>query len=131
GVGIGLDVGEAVPVDGGYRGGALNLAARLCSLADAGEILASREVTHVARKVDGVKYVERGAIRLKGLTEPVTVIAVRSEVEDLTQNVGFRRALGSASTAVAERLHTRNPYKGLRAFEEADAADFFGREALT
>lgn len=30
-VGIGLDAGEAVPVDGGYRGGALNLAARLCS----------------------------------------------------------------------------------------------------
>jgi len=30
GVGIGLDAGEAVPVDGGYRGGALNLAARLC-----------------------------------------------------------------------------------------------------
>src|SRR5215211_5192353 len=32
-VGIGLDAGEAVPVAGGYRGGALNLAARLCSLA--------------------------------------------------------------------------------------------------
>ena len=28
--GIGLDAGEAVPVEGGYRGGALNLAARLC-----------------------------------------------------------------------------------------------------
>ena len=28
-VGIGLDAGEAVPVEGGYRGGALNLAARL------------------------------------------------------------------------------------------------------
>ena len=27
-VGIGLDAGEAVPVDGGYRGGPLNLAAR-------------------------------------------------------------------------------------------------------
>src|SRR5690606_35399328 len=25
---------------------------------------------------------------------------------------------------------SRNPYKGLRAFDEADAADFFGREAL-
>ena len=24
-----------------------------------------------------------------------------------------------------------NPYKGLRAFQEADAPDFFGREALT
>jgi adenylate cyclase len=40
-VGIGLDAGEAVPVDGGYRGGALNLAARLCSQAQAGEVLVS------------------------------------------------------------------------------------------
>jgi WD40 repeat protein/type II secretory pathway predicted ATPase ExeA len=28
------------------------------------------------------------------------------------------------------RLEPRNPYKGLRAFEEADAVDFFGRSAL-
>jgi class 3 adenylate cyclase len=39
GIGIGLDAGEAVPIEGGYRG-ALNLAARLCSLARPGEILA-------------------------------------------------------------------------------------------
>lgn len=32
---------------------------------------------------------------------------------------------------VAARLEARNPYKGLRAFEEADADDFFGRETLT
>ena len=32
-IGIGLDAGEAVPIEGGYRGGALNTAARLCSLA--------------------------------------------------------------------------------------------------
>ena len=41
-VGIGLDAGEAVRVGDGYRGGALNLAARLCSLAGPGEVLASR-----------------------------------------------------------------------------------------
>src|SRR5918994_2085294 len=29
-VGIGLDAGEAVAVDGGFRGGAFNLSARLC-----------------------------------------------------------------------------------------------------
>src|SRR6266511_1392969 len=29
-VGIGIDVGEAVPVEDGYRGVALNMAARLC-----------------------------------------------------------------------------------------------------
>ena len=40
-VGIGLDAGEAVPVGDGYRGGALNLAARLCGLAGPAEILAS------------------------------------------------------------------------------------------
>src|SRR5436305_1836400 len=32
-VGIGVDAGEAVPVEGGYRGDALNFAARLCSAA--------------------------------------------------------------------------------------------------
>src|SRR5207244_919901 len=32
GVGVGLDAGEAVPVSDGYRGGAVNMAARLCSL---------------------------------------------------------------------------------------------------
>src|SRR5439155_10269432 len=41
GVGIGLDAGEAVATAGGYRGRALNVASRLCSLAKGGEILAS------------------------------------------------------------------------------------------
>src|SRR5918996_2978639 len=68
-VGIGLDAGEAVAVEGGYRGGALNLAARLCGIRRAGEILASREVAHLARRVDGVRYEDRGAFSLKGMDE--------------------------------------------------------------
>ena len=36
-VGIGLDAGEAVAVGEGYRGAALNMAARLCALAGGGE----------------------------------------------------------------------------------------------
>src|SRR4249919_2645093 len=51
-VGIGLDAGEAVPVQGGYRGGALNLAARLCSRAAAGEVLVSQGIAHLARAVE-------------------------------------------------------------------------------
>ena len=127
-VGIGLDAGEAVPVDGGYRGGALNLAARLCSLAGPGEVLASPGVAHLARKVEGLEYVERGAVRLKGLEKPVEVVAVRPEREDVARDLAFRRALDPAA---AGALETRNPYKGLRAFAEGDAEDFFGREALT
>jgi branched-chain amino acid transport system substrate-binding protein len=75
GVGIGLDAGEAVPVEDGYRGGALNLAARLCSLAAPGQILASETVTNLARAVEEVRFVERRA-RVKGLEKPVRLIEV-------------------------------------------------------
>src|SRR5207247_6491129 len=130
-VGIGLDAGEAVRVNGGYRGGALNLAARLSGLAGPADTVVSRRVADLAGKVAGSKYVERGSIRLKGLADPIDVINVRPEFEDLAQDVAFRRALGPVAIHVGEGLEARNPYKGLRAFEEADSADFFGREALT
>jgi class 3 adenylate cyclase/tetratricopeptide (TPR) repeat protein len=74
--GIGLDSGEAVLVEGGYRGGALNLGARLCGLAAAGEVLASEAVIHLARRVEGLEYSERGLVQLKGLTAPVKVMQV-------------------------------------------------------
>jgi YVTN family beta-propeller protein len=88
-VGIGLDAGEAVPLEAGYRGGALNLAARLCGRAGPGEILASQGVVHLARKVEGVRYLDRGDLHLKGLAEPVRVIRVISEQGDPAD--GFRR----------------------------------------
>ena len=81
-VGIGLDAGEAVEVHGGYRGGALNLAARLCGQAKAGEILASREVTHLARRLDGVRYEDRGTLTFKGISDPIGVVRVVPEGPD-------------------------------------------------
>jgi basic membrane protein A and related proteins len=87
-VGIGLDAGEAVPVETGYRGGALNLAARLCGQAGPGEVLASREVTHLARRMDGIRYEDRGSVQLKGLTEPVPIVRISSEGIDTTAPFG-------------------------------------------
>jgi class 3 adenylate cyclase len=81
-VGIGLDAGEAVPVEGGYRGAALNLAARLCGQARAGEILATREVTHLARRIEGARYEDRGSLSFKGISEPVVVVRVVPEGVD-------------------------------------------------
>jgi len=66
-VGMGLDAGEAVPVEQGYRGGALNLAARLCSHAHAGEVLASRGVVHLARATEGIRFEAIPSLDLKGL----------------------------------------------------------------
>ena len=77
-VGIGLDAGEVVPVEGGYRGGALNRAARLCGLATAGEALASEGVTHLAGAVEGVTVSEWGTAEVKGLAEPVRAFTVTS-----------------------------------------------------
>ncbi len=82
GVGIGIDAGEAVPVEEGYRGGALNLAARLCSLAGPGEILTSSEVTHLARRVPGISYRSKGRAQLKGLPPGTEIVKVFSEVGD-------------------------------------------------
>ncbi|HEY7002749.1 MAG TPA: protein kinase [Gaiellaceae bacterium] len=76
GVGIGIDAGEAVPVGKGYRGGALNMAARLCSLAGPGEVLASEAVVHLARAVPGVRYLQGRVERLKGIPQPVRVVEV-------------------------------------------------------
>ena len=82
GIGIGLDAGEAVPVEDGYRGGALNLASRLCSLAKPGQILASDTVTSLARAIEGVRFVDRRrAVRVKGIEKRVRVIEVVPEIE--------------------------------------------------
>jgi WD40 repeat protein/DNA-binding SARP family transcriptional activator len=43
----------------------------------------------------------------------------------------FRAAVQGAAIVAEPVGEIRNPYKGLRAFLEADAADFFGRELLT
>ena len=74
--GIGVDAGEAVPVGDGFRGRALNLAARLCALAAAGEVLASSTVTGLAGNADDLAYAERGLTSLKGFADPVAVVEV-------------------------------------------------------
>lgn len=78
GVGIGLDAGEAVAVEGGFRGGALNLAARLCAEAGAGEVLASETVIHLAARIDGLEYVDARTLSLKGYAAPVRAVEVVS-----------------------------------------------------
>jgi class 3 adenylate cyclase/tetratricopeptide (TPR) repeat protein len=72
-IGAGLDAGEAVPAEGGFRGTALNLTGRLCSLAGPDEVIASETLIHLAGIVDGLVYSERGAVQLKGFAEPVRV----------------------------------------------------------
>jgi len=80
-VGIGLDAGEAQPFEGGYRGRALNLAARLKDMARVGQVLATEALIHLAGQVEGLAYLERGLVRPKGFALPVHIVQVVAEGE--------------------------------------------------
>jgi class 3 adenylate cyclase len=81
-VGIGIDSGEAVDMgDGSYRGGGLNVAARLCALAHGDEVLVSEGTTRLAGRLAGLRYVDRGLMRLKGIEDNVRAFRVAWEDE--------------------------------------------------
>jgi Adenylate and Guanylate cyclase catalytic domain len=81
-VGIGIDSGEAIALeDGSFRGAALNIASRLCAIAHGGEVLVSEGTSHLAGRLPGVRYVDRGRAHLKGIADPVRVIRAASEEE--------------------------------------------------
>jgi class 3 adenylate cyclase len=81
-VGIGIDSGEAVAMeDGAFRGAALNIAARLCAMAHGGEVIVSEGTSHLAGRLPGVTYVDRGRAHLKGIADPVRVVRATPEGE--------------------------------------------------
>ncbi|MGL6280143.1 MAG: ABC transporter substrate-binding protein [Gaiella sp.] len=110
GVGIGIDTGEAAPTGEGFRGSALNTAARLCSLAGPGDVLASETTTRLAGAADGIAYAEPREERVKGLPEPVGFIpvvlpgsegaAARPAAAPRRRETGRRRWLVAALVAV-------------------------------
>src|SRR5918912_1325170 len=124
-VGMGLDAGEAVPVEGGYRGGALNRASRLCAVAPAGEVLVTEALAHLAGAVQGLAYLERGRMPLRGLAEPVrvlqllpvpfvAVVAAPADGAALEGLLADLRAHGVACWNTQHALETEDGASGLR-----------------
>jgi len=75
-VGIGIHAGETVETPDGYVGTPVNIAARICAIAAAGEVLVSDTVRALAQTVLPVSFESRGRRALKGVAEPVAVYAV-------------------------------------------------------
>jgi WD40 repeat protein/class 3 adenylate cyclase len=73
-VGVGIDCGQAVPLEGGYRGAAINTAARLCSQAAAGQVLVTAALAARAGDVRGVEFAPHGTVELKGFEAPVELV---------------------------------------------------------
>jgi class 3 adenylate cyclase len=75
-VGIGIHAGETVETAEGFVGSAVNIAARLCGQAKAGELVVSDTVRALTRTYLDVDFVPQGARRLKGVNEPIAVYRV-------------------------------------------------------
>ncbi len=72
----GLAGGPVLILEGDdYIGGAVNLAARLCDVADPGQILATPKLASFAPRGSCVDQV--GDLRVPGITQPVPVVALK------------------------------------------------------
>jgi class 3 adenylate cyclase len=72
-VGVGVHAGETVETAEGYVGSAVNIAARLCAQAKAGELVVSETVRSLTRTYLDVEFEPLGTRRLKGLDEPIGI----------------------------------------------------------
>jgi adenylate cyclase len=72
---VGLHHGPAVERNGDYFGGAVNLAARVSSIAGGGEVLVSGPTAALAPDLEGVVYESRGRQELRNVSEPVEIFA--------------------------------------------------------
>jgi class 3 adenylate cyclase len=75
-VGVGVHAGETVATAEGFVGSAVNIAARLCAQAKAGEVVVSETVRSLTRTYLDVDFVPLGSRRLKGVEEPIAIYRV-------------------------------------------------------
>jgi len=68
-VGVGINVGEPLRAGDDFFGRAVNLASRICSVADPGQILISYAARELAGKIEGINFVDQGEYELKGFQE--------------------------------------------------------------
>jgi class 3 adenylate cyclase len=78
-LGIGIHAGESVAHEGGFVGSAINIAARICALATAGEVLVTGTIRELTRSIVPARFVFVGRRQLKGLDQPVEVFSVAAE----------------------------------------------------
>jgi YVTN family beta-propeller protein len=109
GVGMGLDAGEAIPTQGGYRGTPLNVAARLCGQAAPGQILATETVIALVARMEGMVFGAPRRLQVKGMADPVRAVDVQPEAAlppapkppSMPPRRQPRRLVGSTAVGVA------------------------------
>ncbi len=101
GLGVGVHAGEAVETAEGYIGRAVNIAARLCSAAKAGEVLVSSTVKGITQSSIPVGFIPKGSRRLKGIQDPIVVYAVTRDTSARAPRTVPRPVIGGAAAVAA------------------------------
>jgi WD40 repeat protein/class 3 adenylate cyclase len=96
GVGAGLDFGEAVAVDQ-YHGPAINMAARLCAHAAAGQVLVTATVADAARNDVDLAFAAGPTVALKGFEQPIEILEARS-LQAVERPTAVRSDAGTAES---------------------------------
>jgi WD40 repeat protein/class 3 adenylate cyclase len=107
--GIGVETGPAVAVGDGFRGAALNTAARLCSEAGPGEVLVADTLVERLGPLDDIAFAPRGAAELKGFDAPVELAAV---TPTRRSQPAVTRVTQPREAAVPVELETETPLLG-------------------
>src|SRR5688500_11290203 len=99
--------------------------------------LTQAELAHIVGcSIYTLQHIEEGTARPSRQLAELLAARLEISLEERAAFVRRARAAGPRSAIVAPpgasvAPEPTNPYKGLRAFQEADAPDFFGRDALT
>jgi class 3 adenylate cyclase len=77
-VGVGIHAGETVATEEGLVGGAVNIAARVCAKAEAGEVLVTETVRALTRTYLPYRFVGLGSQSLKGIAGGIALYRVEA-----------------------------------------------------
>ena len=74
-----MEAGEAIPTRGTYTGSVIYFANRVCSLAGPGKVLIGETIARLVRKVEGLRFVDRGMQQIGRHVDPIRVVQVMRE----------------------------------------------------
>lgn len=123
-VGIGIHAGESRDGEHGIVSSAVNVAARVCAVSGAGEVLVTETVRSLVRTAMPIEFHPAGRRRLKGIAEPIALYRVQPP----TAAVGARRRpsagllIGAAFAVILLAVMSRDSASsGSNASAETDA----------
>ncbi|MEA2651719.1 MAG: adenylate cyclase [Chloroflexota bacterium] len=118
-VGIGVHAGETVDTDEGIVSSAVNIAARVCSVAAPGQLLVTETVRGLTRGYLPVRFEPAGSRKLKGIAEPMRLFRVVEGTAAITATSRPSRALvagggiAAAVVVVLTLVALAGPFDGI------------------